>query len=330
MPQALIVPGIVTVEPRAWLGPGPAEIVRGPLAGYARLPEITDWKSVYLFVLREAAERLGVPTQAPSVDLSAYPHVRAQLARSRLAMIDEGEAPRFAAAGELLIELSYHRVAGGGGLEVSGAARDRGFCCEDTELVSLAWGTGDEDEDAFQDVWEADPVPRIYDAILRAMTDGEVSLLDVDLALSCGGLYDDPGSFEREFEEVAARGEGQAEAAEELLSLLDAAEGESVSLPRLGLARRIVRPAFTLSRPAGTLTWTGPPLEVPAEAHWVVDEVEVFVSAERARRSELFRAKLAVRRAKAQARRRWIGRGVLLGLALVGLTLAGLLLDGSC
>jgi hypothetical protein len=328
VPEAIIVPGVVAVEPEPWSGRAPAVIVRGPLAGYARLPEITDWKSVYLFARREAAERLAVPTMAPSVDLDAYPHVRAQLARSRLVVIEEGEASRFAAVGELLIELSYHRVAGGGGLVVSGAAVDRGFSCEDPELVSLAWGVGDGDEETFEEVWEGDPVPRLYDAILRAMTEGEVSLLDVDLALSCDGLYGDPSSFEREFVEVAARGEAQVAAAEELLSLLDAAEGESVALPGLGLARRVVRPAFTLSKADGTWTWSGPPLEVPAESYWVVDEVDEFVPAERARRSELFRAKLAARRAQAQRRKRWVRRALLVVVVLVVLIVV-LSRDGS-
>ena len=328
MPEAIIVPGVVAVEPEPWSGRAPAVIVRGPLAGYARLPEITDWKSVYLFARREAAERLAAPTQAPSVDLDAYPYVRAQLARSRLVLIAEGEAPRFAAAGELLIELSYHRVAGGGGLTVSGAAIDRGFSCEDPELVSLAWGVGDGDEETFEEVWEGDPVPRLYDAILRAMTDGEFSLLDVDLALSCGALHGNPSSFERELQEIAARGEAQAEAAEELLSLLNTAEGESISLPRLGLARRVVRPAFTLSKADGTWTWSGPLLEVPAEGYWVVDEVDEFVPAERARRSELFRAKLAARREEAQRRKRWVGR-VLVALVVLAALLVVLSWDGS-
>jgi len=332
VPASIIVPGVLAVDPGLLSGSGPAVIVRGHLAGYARLPEITDWKSVYTFVLREAAGRLGVSTAAEREDMSAYPRVHAQVARSRLALIDEAEAPRFAAAGELMIELSYHRVAGGGGLRVSGGRQDRSFDCEDPELVRLVWGIDDAedaDEDAFAELWETDPIPRIYDTILRAMTDGELSLLDVDLALACAGFVHDPASFERELGEIAVRGEEQARAAEELITLLDAAEGDTLMVPGLGLATRFVRPGFTLAGSVGTLTWGGPPLVVAAESWWVVEGVEAFVSAEQARRSELFRAEVAASQARAQARSRWIRRALVFGLVLMGLALARSLFAGS-
>ncbi len=217
---------------------------------------------------------------------------------------------------------------------MSGGAADREFSCEDTDLLRLAWGVDEGDEDGFAELWETDPIPRIYDGILRAMSAGEVSLRDLDLALESEGWRRDPASWERELGELAARGEGHVKLAEEVLAALDAVEGESegegegqsVTLPGLGPARRVTRPAFTLCKPEHTLTWSGRPLEVPAESHWVVDGVEPFVTAEQSRRNEVFQRTLAARRAEVEARRRAIRRGLLVGLVIAGAVLVRALL----
>lgn len=59
-PEALVIPGFVAINPGRWSGSGRAEIVRGPLAGKATLPDLTDWKREIWLLTREAAARRGI------------------------------------------------------------------------------------------------------------------------------------------------------------------------------------------------------------------------------------------------------------------------------
>ncbi|MFY0534668.1 hypothetical protein [Nannocystis pusilla] len=118
MPEALVIPGLVAIDPHRWEGRGQAELVRGPLAGKATRFELSDTKGERWLVPREVAARRGLrlPDQHPA--LAEFPRLRARLAEAALVRVDE--AGRLAGAtADAAIGLGYHRGAGGGNLEVA-------------------------------------------------------------------------------------------------------------------------------------------------------------------------------------------------------------------
>lgn len=320
MPEALVVPGLVCIDPGLWSGTGDADLVRGPLAGKASLPEIEDWKQEIWLLPREVAARRGAPPPEARLTLDAYPRVAARLAEARLVIAEERLATAALAAGERVIFLAYHRVSGGGGLTVHGPEGARGFSAEDASLTRLALGLGD-DEDEPED---APSAARLYDRILGALTGGEASMLDVDLADTARRLpASELLSHEVELEQIEAQAAPRRAQAEALLAALDAASSDTVTLPGGYRARRVRERAFTL-RGDEDVTVTGGPISVPAGARWVVEGVSDFTPPERAARRDRLLGALTQDRVRRASTARW---GVALGaLAVLGLAIAALLL----
>lgn len=298
-----MIPGLVAIDPGLWDGQGPAEIVRGPLAGKAHLPELSDWKRELWLVPRAVAERHRVPIPGEGRDLSATPRLRALLAEAALVVVDEARAGRLLAAGERALSLSYHRVSGGGSLALFDRGAERGFSAEDPALWRQITPRDDDGE------LDLRAPERVYDPILRALTGGALSLRDVDFADFAAHLR--PADFAareddlRELEDLADRRRPDAE---RLLAALDAAEGPRVDLPGGYHARRERRPGFVLAG-GGDVVVSGAPIEVPAEERWVVDDVAALRLPGRDARRD---AALAAARA-AHAQRRSL-RPVVLGL----------------
>ncbi len=177
MPEASVIPGFLSIAPRIWEGSGRAEVVQHRLAGVAELPEISDWKRFCWFLPRAAAERQQLPM--PESRLVGAPRLQVWLAQARLVQVEDGVAHRAIKAGEQAIFLAYHRVGGGGALELHQGATVRGFSCEDAALYAAAFG---EEEDEEEGGYGHD-VAALYDRILAVLSAGELSLYDVDLAL---------------------------------------------------------------------------------------------------------------------------------------------------
>lgn len=301
-----MIPGLVEIDPGRWDGQGPAEIVRGPLAGKARLPELSDWKRELWLVPRDVAARHRLPIPGEGRGLSATPRLRARLAEAALVVVDEASAGRLRRAGERVLFLAYHRVAGGGGLTIFDRGLERGFSAEDVALALLITLRDDDDDDI-----EFQPPEQVYDAVLRALTGGALTLRDVDLADFAAHLRrGDHVALEDELRALEALAELRRPDAERLLAALDAADRDQVDLPGGYLARRERRPAFVLAG-GGDVAVSGAPIEVPAEERWIVDHVAALrLPARDARRA----------RAGARARRARVRSGF--GLALAPLLIA--------
>jgi hypothetical protein len=311
MPEALMIPGLVAIDPHVWEGRGQAELVRGPLAGKATRFELSDTKGERWLVPREVAARRGLrlPDQHPA--LAEYPRLRARLAEAALVGVDE--AGRLAGATrEGSIYLAYHRGVGGGNLEVALDGWTRGFSGESAGLCRQVVGDSD-DEDA---AWSCS-VDVVYDRVLRALTGGRYSLYDVDLAEFAAGVAEPEfAAFEAELAEIEAMAAERRPLAESLLAALETATGDSVELPGGYSARRVEEPAFTL-RSGGDVTVIGEPVAVSALVRWFVADVEDFTPPSRkARRGQ------AIARQQAQARRSAATPWLLAGGSLLALLLA--------
>ncbi|HEY8377359.1 MAG TPA: hypothetical protein VIK91_12775 [Nannocystis sp.] len=304
--EALVIPGLVAIDPGRWEGSGPAEIVRGPLAGKARLPELSDWKRELWLLPREVAARYGVRNPADHPDLAQYPRLRARLAEAALVVAEGEAADRALAAGEPGIYLAYHRVSGGGELEVEDREQPRGFKATDQELLALARVS----------TTDGASVAMVYDRILRALTRGKLSLYDVDLADWAARVQaSEFAAWEAELAEIEAMAAEKRPLAESLLAALEAAEADTVTLPGGYRARRRRARAFVLrDRDHGDFSVIGPPIEVPAEERWVVADVQAFNPPARvARRARAFA------QVQAENRRAIWGPVILLVALLVGL-----------
>ncbi|MCY0988084.1 hypothetical protein OV203_13180 [Nannocystis sp. ILAH1] len=291
MPEALVIPGLVAIDPHRWEGRGQAELVRGPLAGKATRFELSDTKDERWLVPREVAARRGLrlPEQHPA--LAEFPRLRTRLAEAALVRVDE--AARLAGAtADAGICLGYHRGVGGGNLEVALDGWTRGFSAESAGLCRQAVGDTD-DEDA---AWNCS-VDVVYDRVLQALTDGRYSLYDVDLAEFAARVAEPEfAAFEAELAEIEAMAAERRPLAESLLAALEAATGDTALLPGGYAARRAHEPAFTL-RSGGDVTVIGGNIAVPAVVRWFVADVEDFTPPSRkARRGQ------AIARQQAQAR----------------------------
>lgn len=286
MPAALVIPGLLAIDPRLWDGRGRAEVVRGPLAGLAALPDLLDWKREVWLLPREVAARHGAPAPEQRRDLSGQPRLRARFARAALVLVDEPAARRALAAGDSAVFLAYHRVAGGGGLEVHGRDGARGFSADDASLRRAV--AGDEDDAGHLSTVD------LYDRTLRALTGDALSLNDVDLADFAAHLSPaEYASHEAELAEIEALAAQQRPLADAVLAALDAADTDAAELPGDYLARRTREPAFTL-RPAPGVDVRGGPIRVPARERWFVADVQDFTPAARkARRDRILAAQLA-------------------------------------
>lgn len=311
MPEALVIPGLVAIDPHVWEGRGQAELVRGPLAGKATRFELSDTKGERWLVPREVAARRGLrlPEQHPA--LAEYPRLRARLAEAALVRVDE--AGRLAGATrDSAIYLAYHRGAGGGNLEVALDEGTRGFSAESAGLCRQAVGDTD-DEDA---AWNCS-VEGVYDRVLRALTDGRYSLYDVDLAEFAAHVAEPEfAAFEAELAEIEVMAAERRPLAESLLEALEAATGDTALLPGGYSARRVEEPGFTL-RSDGDVTVIGGPVAVPAMVRWFVADVQDFTPPGRKARREQ-----AIARQQAQARRSAATPWLLAGGSLLALALA--------
>lgn len=311
MPEALVIPGLVAIDPHRWSGRGQAELVRGPLAGKATRFELSDTKDERWLVPREVAARRGLrlPDQHPA--LAEYPRLRARLAEAALVRVDEA-GRRAGATSDSQIYLAYHRGAGGGDLEVALDGWARGFSGENAGLLRQVVGDTD-DEDA---AWRCS-VDVVYDRVLRALTDGRYSLYDVDLAeFAARVAAPEFAAFEAELTEIEAMAAERRPLAESLLAALETATGDTAALPGGYSARRVEEPAFTL-RSGGGVTVSGGSVAVPALVRWFVADVEDFTPPSRkARRQQ------AIARQRAKARRSAATPWLLAGGSLLVLVLA--------
>lgn len=313
MPAALVVPGLVAIDPWLWDGQGPAEIVLGPLAGKATRFELADTKGERWLVPRAVAVRGGLrlPEQHPA--LAECPRLRARLAEAALVVVDEA-GRRAGATAEAAIYLAYHRGVGGGSLEVDTNGETRGFEADNAGLFRQVVGASD-DEDA---AWRCS-VDVVYDRVLQALTGGALSLFDVELAELAARLSPAQfADFEAELAEIDALAAERRALAESLVAALATATGETVELPGGHAARRIEEPAFTL-RTGGDVTVRGGPIGVPAARRWRVAEVQAFLPPGRAARRQR-----AITRQQAEARRTRAGPWLLGGAGLVALAIAAL------
>ncbi|MBZ5710064.1 hypothetical protein [Nannocystis pusilla] len=310
MPEALVIPGLIAIDPHRWDGRGQAELVRGALAGKTDLPELSDWKRELWLIPREVARRLAVRPPEERADLSSCPRLQARLAEAALVVVDEATAGKAAFAGYMTISVSYHRVASGGSVEVHDGEGVRGFSGEYGDLLGQVAGDGDEVDDERRDYRALE---RAFDRVLRALTGGALSLYDVGFAdLAAHLRAPEFAALEAELAEIEAQGAERRPLAESLLAALDAATEDEVALPGGYVARRVREPAFTL-RPRGVLTVSGGPIAVPADERWLVDDVEAFMPAARKARID---QSFARRRSQAEASRR-VRLAVLVAVAVV-------------
>ncbi|MFK7931812.1 MAG: hypothetical protein AB8H79_26785, partial [Myxococcota bacterium] len=266
MPRPLIVPTRIAIvaEPGS-VESGPAVIHRGPLAGMAELLDFQDWKSEVALVRRSAARNAGLAWAQDSLDLQDLPHLRQRVQSSVLTVVDPSDADRLAKQGSEVVWLGYHRGGGGGGLRVSRDGVTRGFQAVDAELHEAA-GISDEDVSIME----------LYSAVLGALTDGTLSLYDVDLAIWCDELQ---GSDLESLEDAIAAAqdpsaEDQALATAVCAALDGADDADEVQLPVLGPATRQRWPGFDLISSEDTLAVQGPPIRVPALERWMVLDVD--------------------------------------------------------
>lgn len=312
MPEALVIPGLLAIDPHRWDGAGPAEVVRGALAGKAALPELSDWKRELWLVPREVAARQGV-RMVTERELANTPRLRARVTEAALVVVDDAVGHAASRAGERVVFVAYHRVAGGGGLEVHGGGVVRGFSAVDFDLLAQMV---ERDEDG-EFVGSLPVIEHVYDRVLRALTGGELSLYDVDLAegvarLSAGEF----GSYEEELAEIEAMAAERRVLGEALLTALGEAEADECELPGGYVARREREPGFTL-RSEGELTVIGGPIVVGAEERWIAEDVQDFTPRARKIRRDRVMAAQQVRNARREASPRVFTIAVVCGVVLV-------------
>jgi hypothetical protein len=222
-------------------------------------------------------------------------------------------------AGEQAVFLAYHRVAGGGTLELHQGENFRGFSGVDYGLFDqMGGGQGEETDEAE----ERPDLARTYDRVLRALSAEQFSLYDIDLAVlaTCIPLSE-LGSWEAEAAWIEAQAEPRRVLAEELQKLLAGATVEQLDLPGGYRAQRVQEAAFVL-KSSRDLEVGGPPIEVPATASWWVEDVATFAPPQRQERilqARMGRSPLADRRQLASGS--MVGAAAFIGLLLVWLAL---------
>lgn len=291
MTEALVIPGLLSIDPELWDGVGPAEVTIGPLAGWAQRLDVTDWKTERWYLPREVAQRLGVSPPERRLDLSACPALAAALSAALLVRVDEAVAMTAIAAQAPALLVAYHRGAGGGGLTVHRGGEVRGFSGDSFSLARAA-SPGHEDDDDEGDEDDDDgpelDVNLLYDRLLRVISDGEWSLFDVDLAERAALL--DPAelaSYAQEQGEIAAHAEAHRDEGLAILAALESATADAVETPTGRRFTRRQAPGFTLGGDAD-LQLIGGPIVVPPHTRWIAEDVAAFNPPERvARRSRL-------------------------------------------
>lgn len=254
----LIAPGRLDV---VVLDDGIGWIERGPLADVPpAVPHQEDLGRVALIPVEAASQAPG-----DALDLDGHPFVRAQLARVRWVLVP---AARVQARPRLELR--------GGSPElvwVPESGPKRRVKAPDPVLWARLLGEDPHEETVHR--WAETGV--LQDRLARALSDGAVSLRDVELARWARSLRPDTLDHEEAIlEEIGARALSDTDAVGELLAVLEQADAGSddvVSLPVYGEATRVVEAAFTLEDGDG-VTVEGAPFEVPEEVLWQVSEVE--------------------------------------------------------
>ena len=330
MPAALVVPGLLSIDPRTWEGPGDAEIEVGWLAGRAGLPELTDWKRELWLAPPEVALRPGGALPQARLNMNEAPRLAALLDGAALVVVDAAVGARAAAARDTVIVVSYHRVSGGGGLEVHGSGGVRGFSAEDGDLFAQVEGRADSADPDEDDADREASTEHVYDRVLRAITGGTFSLRDVELADHATRIQaDDVTSYEAELAWIAAEAERGRGTAEQLVLALAAPGPDTRELPGGYRARRIPELAFTLHAEGG-VTLTGAPVVVPAGERWVAADVGEFLPPPRKARRDRALAGNRSRRASLGSSRPFaVPGGALAAALMVGLLVLGFLRGGG-
>lgn len=302
MSERLLVPGVLEVV--LIDDDGRALVETGPLADVP-VADLTAWSARAWF-----APRRGLP----ALDLASAPHVRARLERARWELVtaEEAQARRGEGPGVLRLEGRPH-----GGARITWERRDGsevGVDASNRDLWVRVLGEPPDDDTAAWSARHAECVP-VEERVVQAISDGAISLRDVDLALWAAGLVPDLLPFEEAvLAEVEVHAADQREVAESLASAVADATDDFEHAP-VGRVRRVVAPAFDVPTSAGDV-------RIPEAVSWVVEGVVDWEpeasDARRQARFELWRGK--VRDAKAKGRRRerrvWITIGVLLALGL--------------
>jgi hypothetical protein len=251
---------------------------------------------------------------AIALDLTGAPRVRERLERVRWELVDEATAAQRRDEGPGVLRLEPRRD---GDARISWERADGSVRAVDAavwELWALALGPCPDESDD----WErrqAEVAP-VADRVVHALTDGALSLRDVDLAQWAAGLQAPLLHHEEAvLVEIAARAEGQRAEAEALVERLGAATDGDVEAAPYGVVRRVVAPAFEVPTSAE-------PLLVPEAVSWVVEGVAdwepVAAAARREARFQAWRSNLqaAKQAGKRRERRVWLAIGVLLAIGL--------------
>ncbi|MCK6516725.1 hypothetical protein L6R46_16920 [Myxococcota bacterium] len=292
MPDPLVIPGLIAIDPRLWGGVGPAEVVMGPLAGKAERLDILEWKTERWFLPREVAERHGVVPPERRLNVAHLPLLDARLREARLVFVAEHVAMKALEAGDTALFIAYHRGAGGGGITLHQGGVARGFSGDNSSVGASAYADPDHDDGDGDDPLE-DDIGFLYDRLLLAMSGGEWSLFDADMADHAARIDPaDLASFEQELAEIAAWAERDRAQGAQIVAALEGATTDRAQLPGGATATRRHAPGFTL-RPEEGLEVMGGPIEVPPAARWTIEDVAVFDPPERvARRARLRAAQL--------------------------------------
>ena len=312
MSERLLVPGVldlVLVD-----DDGRARVELGPLADVPTA-DLTAWDGPVW-----VAPRRGEP--GAGLDLTDAPCVRRRLARSAWEVVDPATARLRQGAGARVLGLEPRAD---GAVRVTWARGDGTDVVVDVsvwDLWSRVLGPMPETDAADWERRHAECVP-VEERVVQAVTGGEISLRDVDLAQWAAGL--DPAllTFEEAvLAEVEARAAGQREAA---LGVVEASGGAAQDeaaedeVDALGVIRAVRNPAFEVETSAGVVP-------VPEVRSWVaagvVDWEPEAAQARREARFDLWRGKVKAAKAagKRRERRVWLTIGVLLALGLaVGL-----------
>ncbi|MEY3211102.1 MAG: hypothetical protein RIT28_1583 [Pseudomonadota bacterium] len=289
MPNPLVIPGLIAIDPQLWGGVGSAEVVMGPLAGKAARMDILEWKDERWFLPRAVAERHGHQLPERRLNLTNLPLLAARLGEARLVSVAEHVATKALQAGDTALLIAYHRGAGGGGITLHQGGVTRGFSGDDASLGSTACTDPNHDDGEGDDPIE-DDMAFVYDQILQTISGGEWSLFDADLADTASRLCDaDLASHERELAEINALAEQGRAQGEAIVAALNAATTDRLELPGGFTMTRRRAPGFTLRAVEGFEVYGGP-IEVPASARWTAEDVAVFDPPERvARRARLLK-----------------------------------------
>ena len=288
MPDSLVVPGLIAIDPLLWGGVGPAEVVMGPLAGKAERLDILEWKDERWFLPREVALRHGVQPPDRRLNVSTLPRLAARLGEARLVSVEEHVGVQALKAGDTALTIAYHRGAGGGGITLHQGGVARGFSGDDSSLGSMVCVDPNHDDGDGDDPIE-DDINFLYDRLLQVISNGEWSLFDADLADHAARLDGaDLPSFEQELVEIAAFADRDRAQGEAIVAALEAATTDRIELPGGFTFTRRRAPGFTLVAQEGFEVYGGP-IVVPPAARWTAEDVAAFEPPERVARRDRLR-----------------------------------------